>query len=250
MSELIKHPCIQLVGIIESSRVLRKRGWQWWDSLLLLKRTGWRYATYLFMLTTAYSLLVRWVPSKRHTTISDYLKQQQTPRLTTRDINTPAAIDFITTCAADIMLSAHFNQFIHAEVLALPRIGCLNIHPGTLPTYQGVDPAFYMLLRRESMANVTIHYQDTAFDTGAIWASHTTHITDTDSLLSLNMRLFQNGIAVLLDTINAGKNWQECRQQALVGNYDSWPDSTTVTTLRKSGTRLFSLPTYLACFQH
>lgn len=234
LQELIQSPRIELVGVVSSTRILRKHGWVVGDALRLVRRTGLRYAAYLWLVTSGYTLLSR----LRTNTVRTYLKQHAVPVHTTRDINQPESLTFIRSYSPDFMLSAHFNQLIGPDLLGLPPLGCLNIHPGRLPEYRGVDPAFYTLLRGEQFAGVTLHYQDKQFDTGAIILSADQQVLPTDSLLSLNSRLFIAGARLLCTTLKLDPLKLQTELREEVDRYDSWPGSSATKLLRKNGHNL------------
>ena len=57
LERLLNASHIQVVAIIESTRVLKKQGYVLIDSIKLLKKVGLYYAFYLFLITTGYSIL-------------------------------------------------------------------------------------------------------------------------------------------------------------------------------------------------
>lgn len=238
LQELIKSPHLKLVGVIASTRILRKKGWNWWDVVLLLRKTGIRYAAYLWAVTSLHGILKL---ARRHDPVRDYIRRNRVPLFKTRDINRADCVAFIRECSPDLMLSAHFNQLISAELLALPPKGCLNIHPGILPEYKGVDPVIYALARGEKRVGVTVHFQDQGFDTGAVVAAENIPVNRDDSLLSLNCKLFRIGIRLLLDKIAECGNVPPGSPQTTSDHYDSWPDARLINSLCKTGRRLFKL---------
>lgn len=235
--ELIQSPHIKLVGVVASTRIFRKKGWSWWDVMLLLRRTGLRYAAYLWMITSLYTLLRHFGQQNQ---VEEYLARNRTPVLHSRDINSAKGTDFVKACKPDMMLSAHFNQLIGQKLLAMPPKGCLNIHPGKLPEYKGVDPVIYALASREQQLGVTVHFQDKDFDTGPVVVSGNIAVQDKDSLLSLNRKLFRLGIGLLLDKIATTGGIPNGVPQKASDRHDSWPDSALVAKVRKNGSKLIT----------
>lgn len=240
LKRLLDSPHLNLVGVVESTRILRKQGWGWWDGVQLLKKTGLHYASYLCMVTSLYTILRRFnckfVPAA--------IGQNRIPLHATRDINNRQGIEFVQSCRPDMVLSAHFNQLIGDELLQLPPSGCINIHPGLLPEYRGVDPAFYALLRGEAWAGVTLHRQDSGFDTGMVITHAAVEIESGDTLLELNRRLFSSGAELFLQMLErAGE--LEAVQQSAEGGYDSWPDAGAVAELHRKGRKLCGIIPHL-----
>lgn len=235
LHELIQSPHLKLAGVIASTRIFRKNGWRWWDALLLIRRTGLRYAAYLWMITSLYTLLRHF---RHQNDIENYLDRNKIPILHTRNINNVKGTDFVQACNPDLMLSAHFNQLIGPQLLALPSKGCLNIHPGQLPEYKGVDPVIYALASGEQQLGVTVHFQDKEFDTGPVLVNGHVAVQEKESLLSLNSKLFGLGISLLLDKIATTGSIPGGVPQKTSDSYDSWPDSAIVAKACKNGRKL------------
>ena len=132
------------------------------------------------------------------------------------------------------MLSAHFNQLVGSEALALDEMACLNIHPSLLPAYKGVDPAFYALLREEREVGVTVHFQEAEFDVGRMLAQERLIVDKDDNLLSLNLKLFKLGVLNAIRQIQGMGLKAKGQLQDKDGNYDSWPDVFKVKMFRRS----------------
>ena len=243
LQELIRSPHLELAGVVASTRILRKKGWGWWDVVLLLRRTGVRYAVYLWLVTSLYTLLRRLFHCDE---VGKFLARKRVPVVHTRNVNSSDGIAFVRACKPDLMLSAHFNQLIGPELLALPPEGCLNIHPGHLPEYRGVDPVIHALAREEKQVGVTVHFQDPGFDTGPVVVAGSLPVQGEDNLLSLNCKLFRHGICLLLDIIAATGIIPEGTHQDRSDNYDSWPNTAVVRNLRNSGRKLLDFPSFLA----
>lgn len=243
LRELIASPRIKLVGVVASTRILRKRGWIWRDVMLLVGRTGIRYAAYLWMVTTLYALLQRFCGDDP---VTDYLKYNNVPILKTRDINTAEGVAFVARCGADLMISAHFNQLVGPDLLTLPTYGCMNIHPGKLPDYKGVDPVAHALSRGEQQVGVTVHVQDEQFDTGPVIVSSMVPVTADDSLFSLNRKLFRLGAKLLLEKLETSEGVIDVCPQPPTDTYDSWPTGKVVATIRDKKRKLISLQSLLA----
>lgn len=85
-------------------------------------------------------------------------------------INSPEGRAFVAAQAPDLLVSAYFAQILKPEVLAIPRQGTLNVHPGWLPAYRGAMAYFWVLRNGEDRGGVTVHWIDAGVDTGEILA--------------------------------------------------------------------------------
>jgi len=211
LDTLLQAEQLDVVGVVCSTRA---------QFMQHIRQSGWRYALYLGLITTGYfSLRKLW----RRSGWQQRLAAQQVPFFNTADINAPESLSFIRDCQADVLLCAHFNQVLGAEALALPKLAPLNIHPSLLPSLQGVDPAFYALLRYMPETGVTVHLQDAYLDHGAILMQSPVKPRRQDSLLSLNVKLFKLGAISAVQAISQLTPDTQGEAQQETGGYDSWP---------------------------
>ncbi len=82
----------------------------------------------------------------------------------------PEAVTAIEQARPDVIVTACFPWRLPAAVLALPPLGCLNIHPSLLPRGRGPDPVFWTFRRGDRVTGVTVHLMDAGLDTGPILA--------------------------------------------------------------------------------
>jgi len=97
----------------------------------------------------------------------------------------------------DVGIVVAFGQILPAEVLSLPTHGCINIHASILPRWRGAAPIQRAIQAGDSLTGVCLMQMDEGLDTGAVFSSHTTSITSTDTGASLHDRLSHEGAALL-----------------------------------------------------
>ena len=90
----------------------------------------------------------------------------------------------------DLLVATVFPWKIPAEVLALPRLGAVNVHPALLPRYRGTMTPFWLLRQGEREAGQTLHRMTPEFDTGPILAQAGFPIADEDDLGALMPKMF------------------------------------------------------------
>ena len=100
----------------------------------------------------------------------------------------------------DIIVSS-CGQIFKQELLALPRIACINRHTSLLPQYRGVTPVIHMLAHGETQLGVTIHTMELAIDAGRIVAQRAFAVTARDTLYSTYCKGFQASIAAAREAI-------------------------------------------------
>jgi methionyl-tRNA formyltransferase len=66
------------------------------------------------------------------------------------------------------MIVYGFNWKLPPEVLSIPRLGILNIHPSMLPKYRGPSPVLWAVRNGDTHFGVTVHRMDESIDAGPI----------------------------------------------------------------------------------
>jgi methionyl-tRNA formyltransferase len=85
----------------------------------------------------------------------------------------------------DLIISGGFPWRIPSEVLALPRLGAINMHPALLPRYRGPAAIEWALRNGDAEMGFTVHRLSPDFDTGPILAQVRIPIADDDDIDSL-----------------------------------------------------------------
>jgi len=94
----------------------------------------------------------------------------------------------LKTSDADILL-LYGTKIIRSDVLAIPKIGCLNAHSSLLPKYRGGKSEFWMLYNDETQyAGVTIHWVNPGLDDGDIFLQQPIQVVDNDTVESLRKK--------------------------------------------------------------
>ncbi|MDF3017889.1 MAG: methionyl-tRNA formyltransferase [Thermomicrobiales bacterium] len=88
----------------------------------------------------------------------------------------------------DLIVSGGFPWRIPSEVLALPRLGAINMHPALLPRYRGPAAIEWAPRNGDAELGFTVHRLSPDFDTGPILAQTRIPIADDDDIDSLVAR--------------------------------------------------------------
>src|SRR5438270_4202765 len=56
------------------------------------------------------------------------------------DVNDAAALEPVQALAPDLLVTAAYGQILSHELLAIPRLGGINLHGSILPAYRGAAP--------------------------------------------------------------------------------------------------------------
>jgi methionyl-tRNA formyltransferase len=123
------------------------------------------------------------------------------PTLTPARIGAPAAVAEIAALQPDVMVVAAYGQYIKPEILALPPLGAINIHPSLLPKYRGATPIQWAVANGDTETGVTILYVAGKMDAGDILAQRRYPIEPDDTAASLTPKLAVAGAALLMETL-------------------------------------------------
>ena len=107
----------------------------------------------------------------------------------------------ISDLAPDAIVVAAYGLFLPDDTLAVPRLGCLNIHPSLLPRHRGPSPVATAILEGDETTGVTIMLLDEGMDTGPILNQSESRIGADETCDELTARLFDVGANLLVETL-------------------------------------------------
>lgn len=121
-----------------------------------------------------------------------------------RDAETARQLDAMRL---DVLVVVAYGQILPAEVLGLPRLGCINIHASLLPRWRGAAPIQRAILAGDTQTGITIMRMEAGLDTGPALGSAAIDIGPRDTAGSLQEALSVLGARLLcevLDELEAG----------------------------------------------
>lgn len=101
-----------------------------------------------------------------------------------------------------------YGQLIRRELLALPRLGMVGVHPSLLPKYRGAAPIAWAILKGEPQTGVTVFRLNESLDAGELMLQQTVAIEPGETAESLSERLSRFGADALvraLELMAAGR---------------------------------------------
>jgi methionyl-tRNA formyltransferase len=118
-------------------------------------------------------------------------------------IRTPEFADHIESLKPDFQVVIAYGKIIPENVLALPRIGTINIHASLLPKLRGAAPIQWAIINGEKETGVCSMLMEKGLDTGDVLLTARETIRPDDTAGSLHDRLAVKGANVLIDTLKA-----------------------------------------------
>jgi methionyl-tRNA formyltransferase len=105
--------------------------------------------------------------------------------------------------APDLAVAVAYGRILKKDILAVPRLGTLNVHFSLLPKYRGAAPVQWALAKGETKTGVTIFWLDEGMDTGPIFVKEEVDIDPEDDAGSLLDKLARRSLAALSETLKA-----------------------------------------------
>ncbi len=112
-----------------------------------------------------------------------------------------AAQRALQAARCDLLVVAAYGLILPAWVLALPRLGCINIHASLLPRWRGAAPVQRAIEAGDAETGVCIMQMDEGLDTGDVLRVQSLPIRADDTAASLTARLADLGAEAMLQVL-------------------------------------------------
>lgn len=103
----------------------------------------------------------------------------------------------------DVLVVVAYGLILPPAALALPRLGCLNIHASLLPRWRGAAPIHRAILAGDRDSGVSIMQLDAGLDTGPVLAQRSVPITAETTTAELHAVLARLGAEQLVAVLAA-----------------------------------------------
>ncbi len=196
-------------------------------------------AAVLLLVTAMPKLLGRGAVFQRLRTIA---RKHRLPFLRTEDIMSSEALEFIRDAQPDVVTTL-FHQIVRQALIEIPRLGVINVHPGLIPDYRGIQPYFWELSEGSPRAGASVHFiEDERVDAGRL-LGQTSYPIQPGMSVQLNYWLTCRAAGRLLpkclDALEADR-LDPRPQNPESGAYWRWPDSAAFERLKQRGHCLIS----------
>lgn len=109
----------------------------------------------------------------------------------------------LAAMGADVMVVAAYGLILPAAVLALPRLGCINVHASLLPRWRGAAPIQRAIEAGDARTGVTIMQMDAGLDTGPMLLARAIDIAPGDTAGSVHDALAGLGAQLIVEALAA-----------------------------------------------
>lgn len=113
-----------------------------------------------------------------------------------------SSLALIEQLKPELIIVVAYGLILPPSLLAIPKLGCINMHVSLLPKYRGAAPIQRAILNGDRLSGVTIMQIDPGLDTGDILLQKTLEIDDFDTSGSLANKMADLGVDMLLEYLN------------------------------------------------
>ena len=128
--------------------------------------------------------------------LANKLKVYQPERIKSDD-----AQEFLKRVALDAVVIIAYGQIIPARLLAIPRLGWINLHASLLPRYRGAAPIHWAIANGETTTGLTTMQIDAGMDTGPTLLQHEIKIGADETSPGLAARMSEIGASLIVDSL-------------------------------------------------
>lgn len=103
--------------------------------------------------------------------------------------------------APDAIVVVAYGRIIPSWMLALPRLGCINLHASLLPKYRGAAPIQWAIAMGENVTGNSTMLLEEGLDTGPIFLQQARAIGPEETALELFEELAAGGAPLVVETL-------------------------------------------------
>lgn len=135
--------------------------------------------------------------------VKTFAMEKNIPVYQPQSVRTPEVLEQIRTLQPDVCAVVAYGKLLPAELLQIPKHGCINVHASLLPKYRGAAPIQWAIVHGEQTTGVTTMQLDAGMDTGDILLQAEESIHAQDTVQTLGERLAVLGATLLCKTLTA-----------------------------------------------
>jgi methionyl-tRNA formyltransferase len=109
----------------------------------------------------------------------------------------------LRTLDLDLLIVVAYGLILPRKVLAIPRLGCWNVHASLLPRWRGAAPIQRAILAGDRETGVCVMQMEAGLDTGPVLLRHGLPIANDDTGGTLHDKLATLGATALHDALRS-----------------------------------------------
>jgi methionyl-tRNA formyltransferase len=107
----------------------------------------------------------------------------------------------LRSIGADLGVVVAYGHILRPEVLAIPRLGMLNVHASLLPRLRGAAPIQWAILNGEETTGISIMQMEAGLDSGPVLHRIETEVAADETAGELTERLAELGAEALVEAL-------------------------------------------------
>ncbi len=112
-------------------------------------------------------------------------------------------IEALSSQQPDLFIVFAYGRIIPQEILDIPRLGAINVHPSKLPLLRGPSPIQSAIAQNLDETAISIMLMDSGMDSGPILAQMIAPLTKSDTSETLAEMVMKKGPDLLIDTVRS-----------------------------------------------
>lgn len=185
-----------------------------------------------------------------------FAEENNIPVLQPEKLKDPVVLEELEKFNADVFVIVAYGKIIPQNILDIPKLGNVNVHPSKLPKYRGPSPLQAVIEAGDKETAISIMLIDDKMDHGPLLAQKTLLLDEQETPETLRTKVVKIGAPLLVSTLKdfiAGKiiaqdqdhekatfckllekengqiDWQKTAEQIerQVRAYDPWPGTYT-----------------------
>ncbi len=138
------------------------------------------------------------LPSKEYS----YIRSYDLPEIKAKSANSEEFKRELLALNPDIVLVGTWSEKLKKDIVQLPKIAMINVHPSLLPKYRGPNPYLQTIWHREKQSGITFHLMNEKFDAGAILLQKIVEIKPDDTGKELKERTVLTARSAVTELLN------------------------------------------------
>lgn len=177
--------------------------------------------------------------SKRFYSVSQICRSFKVPHQFIGNPNHEEHQRRIAGLTPDLLVSVACPYILKDKLLAMPPLGCINIHHAPLPQYKGMMPTFWQMYHGEKKVGVTIHTMAARVDEGTALLQEELPVQENESLDSLIRRTKRHGAHCMLTVLQqiAAQTQKKLSLENRPSSYFTFPTPAEMKEFRRRGLR-------------
>ncbi len=116
--------------------------------------------------------------------------------------NSPDFVETVKNLNPDMLCLAAYGHILSPELLEIPDIASINLHPSLLPKYRGAAPIQWAIINGDKYTGITTLLIDPRIDHGDILLQEKIEIEGSETFGELEERFSKIGASLMFETID------------------------------------------------